>query len=132
MYRQATNFNCKIGNIYVIHQMTKLRIRIYFHKNGVEPFTEWLETLDKLTQARVNARIARFEDRYFGDYKSVGGGVFEARIFLGPGYRIYFSLLGSQIFLLLTGGDKSRQSNDIRKAKEFLKLYLEISNANKK
>ena len=110
----------------------KLTIRIYLHKNGNEPFTEWIEDWDGAIQARINARIARFEDGHFGDHKSVGDGVLEARLFFGSGYRVYFSVQGNQIVLLLTGGDKSTQNKDIEQAKEFLKLYLEVSNANKK
>ena len=110
----------------------KFSIRIYLHKNGNEPFTEWIEDLDGAIQARINARIARFEDGHFGDHKSVGDGIIEARMFFGPGYRVYFSVQGHQIILLLTGGDKSTQDKDIEQAKQFLKLYLEVANANKK
>lgn len=112
--------------------MMKFSIRIYLQKNGAEPFSEWLEDLDKGTQARINARVARFEDGHFGDHKSVGEGVLEARLFFGPGYRVYFSVQGDQVILLLTGGDKSSQAKDIEQAKNFLKLYLEVKNANKK
>ena len=110
----------------------KFSIRIYLHKNGSEPFTEWIEDLDGAIQARINARIARFEDGLFGDHKSVGDGLLEARLFFGPGYRVYFSIQGKKIILLLTRGDKSTQTKVIKKAKDFLKLYLEVSNANKK
>ena len=60
---------------------------------------------------------------YYGDYKSVGDGVFELRFFFGPGYRIYFAEEDDTIVILLCGGDKSTQAKDIEKAKEYLKDY---------
>lgn len=110
----------------------KYHIKVYLQDNGKSPYSEWVRGLDGAMRARVLARIARFEDGNFGDFKSVGDGVIEARFFFGPGYRVYFSIQGDQIILLLTGGDKSTQDGDVVKAKEFLKFYLEVNNANKK
>ncbi len=112
--------------------LVKYHIKVYLQNNGRAPYSEWIESLDGSVRARIVARIARFEDGHFGDYKSVGDGVIEARFFFGSGYRIYFSIQNDQIILLLTGGDKSTQDKDVDKAKEFLKSYLEVSNANKK
>jgi len=58
-----------------------------------------------------------------GDCKPVGGGVSELRIDIGPGYRIYYSIIGSACVLLLCGGDKRRQSADIARAIEYLNDY---------
>ncbi len=80
----------------------------------------------------MSARIARFEDGHFGDYKSVGEGVLEARFFFGPGHRVYFSIVAREIILLLTGGDKSEQAEDVLLAKQFLRSFLEESYAKKK
>lgn len=55
----------------------------------------------------------------YGDHKSVGGGVMEMRIAVGPGYRLYYALDGQEVILLLVGGDKSTQSKDIQKAKQY-------------
>lgn len=117
----------------MIHiRSARYRIKTYLQENGTAPFTEWVQALDSSIRARINARIARFEDGHFGDHKSVGDGILEARFFFGAGYRVYFSISGDQIILLLTGGDKSTQPDDVKKAKEFLKSYLEDLHANKK
>ncbi len=59
----------------------------------------------------------------FGDHKAVGDGVWELRLFFGPGYRVYFTEAGETIVLLLCGGDKSRQEKDIEQAKECWHEY---------
>ncbi len=66
-----------------------LRIREYIAADGRSPFRDWLETLDCLVKARIQARVLRFEVGNLGDHKSVGGGVWEARLMFGSGYRIY-------------------------------------------
>ena len=60
-----------------------------------------------------------------GDHKTVGGGVWEARVTFGPGYRIYFGKDGHSIVVLLLGGDKGSQSQDIRRAQRSWADYLE-------
>ena len=60
-------------------------------------------------------------DGNFGDSKTVGGGVFEMRIDVGKGYRVYFTNNGKQIVILLVGGDKSTQDEDIKTAKKMAK-----------
>ena len=74
-------------------------------------------------RAKIRARLDRVEEGNLGDYKSVGEGVFELRIDYGSGYRIYFGQEGSRIIILLCGGDKSTQAQDIRKAQEYWEDY---------
>lgn len=59
----------------------------------------------------------------FGDAKPIGDGVFEIRIDYGPGYRLYYALRGSELVLLLVGGDKSSRQRDIAKAKKLNQEY---------
>lgn len=102
-----------------------LSIREYVSADGRHPFREWLEALDVVVRARIQARILRFEMGNLGDHKSVGAGVWEARLVFGPGYRIYFGKDGKSIILLLVGGTKASQRKDIRRAQNFWRDYLE-------
>lgn len=87
-------------------------------------FKAWLDGLrDAKAQVVIAKRIARFEAGALGDIKSVGGGVLEARIHYGPGYRLYFIIRGDELIIMLIGGDKSLQVRDIERAKELAKLY---------
>ncbi|KAE9527990.1 type II toxin-antitoxin system RelE/ParE family toxin [Testudinibacter aquarius] len=83
-----------------------------------EIFSEWLDKLtDPLAVVAIVARIERVRLGNFGDHKSVGDGIFEMRITKGKGYRVYYARKGEITYLLLCGGDKSSQSNDIKQAK---------------
>ena len=77
------------------------KIREYVTSDDRNPFREWLASLDITTRARIQARVFRFEMGNLGDHKSVGAGVWEARLAFGPGYRIYFGREGQSIVLLL-------------------------------
>jgi len=80
-------------------------------------FDLWFEQLrDNQAKARIKARLRRAEDGNFGDVKTVAKGISEMRIHYGPGYRLYFMQNGFEIVLLLAGGDKSTQTNDIQTA----------------
>lgn len=61
----------------------------------------------------------------FGDCKAIGRGLYELRLFFGPGYRVYFGEHQGRIILILNGGDKSTQRKDIKRAKEYWESYLE-------
>lgn len=71
-------------------------------------------------KASVLRRIERAESQgNFGDHQSVGDNVSEMRIFVGPGYRLYYTQVGDEVVWLLVGGDKSSQKKDIELAKEM-------------
>ncbi len=91
----------------------------YRTETGKCPYREWLERLDKKAQAIIEGRLTRVQAGNLGDYKVVAAGVMEIRIDLGPGYRVYFTISGNQIVILLVGGNKSTQKNDIKKAAQY-------------
>jgi putative addiction module killer protein len=100
------------------------QIERYITPDGRVPFSEWLDSLrDRRARVRIKLRLDRIEQGNLGDYRSVGEGVYELRINYGPGYRVYFGQVGSTIVLLLCGGDKSTQEQDIRKAQEYWEDY---------
>ena len=81
-------------------------------------FDAWLRALaDHTAKARVLARLGSAAHGNFGDVAPVGGGVSEMRIHVGPGYRVYFVRMGLTTYILLAGGDKATQRNDIARAK---------------
>jgi len=85
-----------------------------------QQFRTWLRRLkDSNTVARIVARIRRMEQGNFGDTRSVGAGVMELRIDYGPGYRVYYVNRGAEIVILLCGGDKRTQQQDIRRAHDL-------------
>ncbi|MBU6290703.1 MAG: type II toxin-antitoxin system RelE/ParE family toxin [Burkholderiales bacterium] len=95
-----------------------LELRRYLMPNGISPYSEWFENLkDNVIKASIRMRLRRVEMGNFGDYSPVGAGVIELRLHLGPGYRIYFGRHGTGVIILLCGGDKSTQAEDIRRAK---------------
>ena len=95
-------------------------IRVYRTTSGKEPFHDWLDSLkDKITRARINRRLERLQQGNYGDFKSVGEGVFEMRFQFGSGYRVYFGEINHHIVLLLFGGDKSTQMKDIKQAQKY-------------
>lgn len=91
--------------------------------NGKAPIVEWLSSLDSMTRKRINQRILRIEDGNFGDHKKISENISELRFMFGKGYRIYYTEIDGTIVLLINGGDKSDQSNDIKKAHELLQQW---------
>lgn len=82
-----------------------------------EVFDTWYAMLrDRMAKARIQARIRRAEMGNFGDCKPVGEGISEMRIHVGAGYRVYFTQRGMELVILLAGGDKSTQPQDIKTA----------------
>lgn len=84
-------------------------------------FKGWMAALrDPRAQARIASRIVRIESGNMGDVRSLRGGLSEVRIDYGPGYRLYFTVRGGSVILLLVGGDKGSQSRDISAARSLL------------
>jgi putative addiction module killer protein len=96
----------------------------YITVDGKNCLAEWLESLnDLLAKEIIQARLNQIKQGILGDYKFVGEGVWELRIFYGPAYRIYFGKVTTTQLLLLHGGDKSSQAQDITKAKQYWQDY---------
>lgn len=88
---------------------------------STEIFNQWFRQLRDRKAARTIAlRIERAKAGNLGDVKAIGDEVSEMRLFVGKGYRLYYTLRNQQLVILLCGGDKSSQSRDIKKAKELL------------
>ena len=93
-------------------------------------FAKWFDALrDRKASAKIADRIRRAGDGNFGDVKHAGAGLSEMRIDYGPGYRVYLSQRGSEIVILLCGGDKRTQDRDIKHAKQ-LKSDLDSGSGN--
>ncbi len=100
-----------VYNIIMIYEVRQTKI-----------FARWYAKLkDNIAKVTIARRLVRLENGNFGDSKSVGDGVFELRVDTGKGYRIYFTNKDNKIVILLVGGDKSTQDNDIKTAKEMAK-----------
>jgi putative addiction module killer protein len=96
----------------------------YQTADGRVPYREWLHAVsDPTAYAAIQSRTDRLKRGLFGDCEAVGEGVWELRIDTGPGYRVYYARAGKQVMLLLCGGDKRRQTADIKRAKDFWRDY---------
>jgi len=105
-----------------------IEIRHYVSRAGKNVFDDWLTQLaDARAQAKIASRINRLAAGNFGDCKPLRQGVSELRIDWGPGYRVYYAMIGRECVLLLRGGDKRKQASDIERALEYLKDYKERS-----
>ncbi|MBL8454019.1 MAG: type II toxin-antitoxin system RelE/ParE family toxin [Zoogloea sp.] len=103
-----------------------IEIRDYLTQTGRDPFKDWLADLaDRMARARILARVGRMAGGNFGDCKPLAGGVWELRIDHGPGYRVYYAKAGARIVLLLVGGDKRRQQQDIETALTYWQDWQE-------
>jgi len=90
----------------------------YIDEKGRSPFGRWFDRLPAMAAAKVNTGRHRMAQGNLGDVKPVGEGVSERRIDWGPGYRIYCGMDGSDLIVLLGGGSKKGQQEDIAIAKE--------------
>jgi putative addiction module killer protein len=85
-------------------------------------FVDWLNGLhDIRARSRILVRIERLAMGNPGDVKPVGEGISEMRIDYGPGYRVYFKSFGNKLIILLAGGDKRSQSDDIKTALRLMR-----------
>jgi len=95
----------------------------YIDPAGKNFFEEWFRKLNAPAAAKITTALARLEAGNWSNVKGAGSGVYEYRIDFGPGYRIYFGKDGDHIVILLTGGSKKRQQQDIENAKQYWAAY---------
>ena len=92
-------------------------IEEYLDDQGESPFAVWFGDLDAIAAAKVTVALSRIERGAVSNVKGVGDGVLEFRVDFGPGYRVYFGPDGDRLVILLAGGTKRRQDEDIAAAK---------------
>jgi putative addiction module killer protein len=100
-----------------------MRIVEYMDERLRSPFASWFAVLDAHAAVKVTTALARLEQGNLSNVKSVGGGVQEYRLDFGPGYRIYFGRDGKELVILLGGGTKKRQRDDIAEAQTRWREY---------
>jgi putative addiction module killer protein len=93
-----------------------------FEVNQTETFRAWRTGLrDQRLRGLIASRLDRLANGHFGDARPVGEGVAELRLHFGPGYRLYYCRRGASVIVLLCGGDKGSQAQDIALAKRLAK-----------
>lgn len=95
----------------------------YYTESGKSPFNKWFQRLARVDQYRVESRLDRLEVGNLGDYKNIDRNLFELRFSFGGGIRVYFCLFNSRKILILLGGNKSSQNQDIKKAKQYFNSF---------
>lgn len=110
------------GNIYVTIP-SKIEVREYLNLDGRNLFGDWFDRLNSDAARRVTTSLYRLALGNFSNVKGVGSGVLECRIDFGPGYRLCFGRDGDRLVILLCGGTKQRQQNDITLAAECWQDY---------
>lgn len=98
-------------------------VRQYLQVDGTNPFERWFDELNDEAAARIVTVVTRLQQGNFSNVKGVGAGVFETKIDFGPGYRVYFGKDGDQLIILLGGGTKKRQADDIAAAQARWRDY---------
>lgn len=100
-------------------------ITIYQTSSGKSPFLNWLYSLkDKVVRYRIESRIDRIRQGNYGDHKRFSG-LIEIRMSFGKGYRLYCLEDGDRLLILLMGGDKSSQQEDVQDALKYKEDYYE-------
>jgi putative addiction module killer protein len=101
-----------------------MHLRNYVTDDGVDVVLEWLSGLrDRQAKSRILLRLDRLKDDNFGSVRPLREGVWELKIDVGPGYRVYYARAADTIILLLCGGDKRSQNADITRAVSYWENY---------
>ena len=103
-----------------------MEVELFVMEDGRCPYELWLAGLrDRTTRTRIRKRIRRLNFGNLGDHRALRDGVWELRLDFGPGYRVYIGRLGDTIVVLLCGGDKATQDEDIQTAQTYWRDHEE-------
>jgi putative addiction module killer protein len=101
-----------------------MEVHHYLTEADRDPYQEWLDKLkDLVGRVAIQRRVDRMASGNFGEHKALQEGVWELKMDIGPGYRVYYALESNAIVLLLCGGAKSTQAADIKKAVRYWHDY---------
>ena len=100
-----------------------IEVREYIDARGRSPYAKWFNRLPAQAAAKMAVAVTRMHQGNLSNVKGIGEGVLEYRIDWGPGYRIYFGRDGETMIILLAGGTKQRQDQDIARAKKCWNDY---------
>jgi putative addiction module killer protein len=106
-----------------------LIVREYLTEDGSSPYAKWFDNLDAKAAAKVTVAVTRMKQGNLSNVKSVGAGVQEYKIDFGPGYRVYLGRDGLELIILLGGGTKKGQQDDIATAQA---LWVDYKKRKKK
>lgn len=107
-------------NSFINDDLKVYEIRHYLAQAQKDVYMQWrIRLRDTKTRIAIDRRINRIEHGNFGDHSFCRDGVWELRVNLGPGYRMYYAIAGPQVVLLLCGGPKRTQDEDIDRACEY-------------
>ena len=97
---------------------------VHYEENGKDIFNDYVSSLrDRIGRTVIERTVRRIEAGNFGEHKSCRSGVWELKIDYGAGYRVYYSIVGNKVVLLLCAGTKRTQQKDIDKAVEYLQRF---------
>ena len=110
--------------LHLVMEVSEKQVESYLRSDGTCPFDDWIDSLrDQRARAIIRTRIGRIRLGNLGNCEPVGSGVLELKVNYGPGYRVYFGQVGTKLVILLCGGDKSSQSEDIKRAIDYWEDY---------
>jgi putative addiction module killer protein len=116
----------EVDNFCVIIEVRMIRIRECLDSHGRNEYRTWFDGLDVAAATKVTVALERIAAGNTSSIKPVGEGVSEYKIDFGPGYRIYFGKDGDQLVILLGGGTKKRQNQDIEDARAAWREYKQV------
>jgi putative addiction module killer protein len=121
---EGNNKSISLVFVSLLGENPPMQILHYLTVEGRDLFQDWLDDLrDMRARIAILRRVDRVAKGNFGDHRFCREGVWELRIDVGAGYRVYYAQAGQTIVLLLCGGDKRTQDTDIARAVDCWQDY---------